>query len=326
MSLPRIGITLGDPGGIGPEIVVKSLLDTSALPPAQLVLFGDRSVLEEAERTLGKSLNCLHYDEKEDRENVRISLREVKAPLTSVKKGKAFGENGLASFLFFEEAVQAARRGELQSIVTAPISKLSWELGGISWRGHTEYLEKFYPEAMMTFWSERLTVALLSHHVPLKEALRKVKKKNLLRFFHTLRQSMDTARPGPYEFLVAGLNPHAGEHGLLGKEEAEEIIPAIEEAKASGLPFSGPYPPDVVFRIALGHPQKIVVALYHDQGLIAFKLEAFETGVNVTLGMPFIRSSPDHGTAFDVAGKGRASHRSMAEAIRLAAELSPRSF
>jgi 4-hydroxythreonine-4-phosphate dehydrogenase len=326
MSLPRIGITLGDPGGIGPEIVVKSLLDTSPLPPAQLVLFGDRSVLEEAERTLGKSLYCLLYDDNEDRDKARVSLKEVKAPLTSVKKGKASGENGLASFLFFKEAVQAARRGELQSIVTAPISKLSWELGGISWRGHTEYLEQFYPEAMMTFWSELLTVALLSHHVPLEEALRKVKKKNLLRFFQALRQSMETARPGSYEFLVAGLNPHAGEGGLLGKEESEEIIPAIEEAKSLGLPFSGPYPPDVVFRIALGHPEKIVVALYHDQGLIAFKLEAFETGVNVTLGMPFIRSSPDHGTAFDIAGKGRASQRSMVEAIRLAAELSPRSF
>ena len=323
MSLPRIGITLGDPGGIGPEIVVKSLLDTSALPPAQLVLLGNRPVLEEAERTLGKSLNCRSYDEKDDRENVRISLKEVKAPFPSGKKGGASGENGQASFLFFEEAVRAARRGEFQSIVTAPISKLSWELGGISWRGHTEYLEQFYPEAMMTFWSERLIVALLSHHVPLKEALRKVEKKNLLRFFHALHRSMDTARPGPYEFLVAGLNPHAGEDGLLGKEENKEIIPAIEEAKASGLAFSGPYPPDVVFRTALGHPEKIVVALYHDQGLIAFKLEAFETGVNVTLGMPFIRSSPDHGTAFDIAGKGRASHRSMVEAIRLAVELSP---
>jgi 4-hydroxythreonine-4-phosphate dehydrogenase len=326
MSLPRIGITLGDPGGIGPEIVVKSLLETSAVPPAQLVLFGNRSILEGAERMIGKSLNCLPYDQVEDHEKVRIYLKEVKVPLTSVNKGKASEENGQASFLFFKEAVQAARRGELQSIVTAPISKLSWELGGISWRGHTEYLEQFYPEAMMTFWSEQLTVALLSHHVPLKEALRKVKKKNLLRFFQTLRQSVETARPGPYEFLVAGLNPHAGEDGLLGKEEAEEIIPAIEEAKALGLPFDGPYPADVVFRTALGHPEKIVVALYHDQGLIAFKLEAFETGVNVTLGMPFIRSSPDHGTAFDIAGKGRASQRSMVAAIRLAVELSPRPF
>jgi len=326
MSLPRIGITIGDPGGIGPEIVVKSLLDTNILPPAQFVLFGALSVLDEAQSALGKYLKCLPYDIIQDREEAHILFREVKAPLTSVRKGKACAENGRASFLFFEEAVRAARRGELQSIVTAPISKLSWELAGISWRGHTEYLEQFYPEAIMTFWSELLTVALLSHHVPLKEALRKVNKKNLLRFFQTLCRSMKTARPGSYEFLVAGLNPHAGEDGLLGKEEGEEIIPAIEEAKTLGLPFSGPYPPDVVFRTALGHPEKIVVALYHDQGLIAFKLEAFETGVNVTLGMPFIRSSPDHGTAFDIAGKGRASCRSMVEAIRLAAELSPCPF
>jgi len=323
MSLPRIGITIGDPGGIGPEIVVKSLLDTNALPRAQFVLFGALSILDAAETALGKYLKCLPYDTKEDREEARVFFKDVKTPLPSVWKGKASAENGQASFLFFEDAVQAARRGELQSIVTAPISKLSWELGGISWRGHTEYLEQFYPEAIMTFWSELLTVALSSHHVPLKEALRKVKKKNLLRFFQTLARSMETARPGSYEFLVAGLNPHAGEDGLLGQEEKEEIIPAIEEAKTLGLPFSGPYPPDVVFRAALGQPEKIVVALYHDQGLIAFKLESFETGVNVTLGMPFIRSSPDHGTAFDIAGKGRASCRSMVEAIRLAVELSP---
>lgn len=326
MRLPRIGITLGDPGGIGPEVVIKSLSNVTALPEAHFVLFGDALVFEEAKRTLGISLNCRGYEETDDPEETRISFKEVKAPFDSLTKGGPSGENGLASFRFFEEAVRAAQRGELHSIVTAPISKLSWELGGVSWRGHTEYLEQFYPEAIMSFWSEVLTVALLSHHLPLKEALRKVKKKNLLRFFGTLHQCIKAVRPGPCEFLVAGLNPHAGEAGLLGTEENEEIIPAIQEAEALGIPISGPFPPDVVFRSALGHPDKLVVALYHDQGLIAFKLEAFETGVNVTLGMPFIRSSPDHGTAFDIAGKGRASHRSMAEAIRLAAELSPRSF
>lgn len=326
MSLPRIGITLGDPGGIGPEIVIKSLKNRSSLPQAHYVLFGDPSILAEEEKALGISLNWRCYDEKEDPKEAGISLKEINAPFASAKKRSASGENGLASFRFFEEAVGLARKGELESVVTAPISKLSWELGGISWRGHTEYLEQFYPEAMMTFWSEKLTVALLSHHLPLKEALKRVKKKNLLKFFRVLRQSAEKARRGPYELLVAGLNPHAGEDGLLGDEEKKEIIPAVEEARSQGLPVSGPYPPDVIFRRALGHPEKIVVALYHDQGLIAFKLEAFETGVNVTLGMPFIRSSPDHGTAFDIAGKGRANPVSMVEAIRLAVELSPSSF
>ncbi len=322
MRLPRIGISLGDPGGIGPEIVARSLIENPPLPQAKYIIFGDRGVLGEAGRLLGISLNFPNYEGK-DPDRPGIFVNEVQAPFSVMKKGIASGQNGVASFKFFEAAVRAARQGEIQALVTAPISKRSWELGGISWRGHTEYLSQFYPEAIMTFWSERLTVALLSHHVPLREAIRRVDKKSLLRFFEILRQSLEAVRPGSYEFLVAGLNPHAGEEGMLGTEEAEEIRPAIEEARSHGFLVSGPYPPDVIFRKAVGLPGKIVVALYHDQGLIAFKLEAFETGVNVTLGMPFIRTSPDHGTAFDIVGKGQASFRSMTEAIRLAAELSP---
>jgi len=323
MTLPRIGITLGDPGGIGPEIVVKSLQEISSLPPAEYIIFGDPAVLEAEEKFLGISLACRPYRENQPAQDTQISLKEVRALRGPVAKGRACGKNGRASFRFFEEAVKRARRGSLQSVVTAPISKLSWNLAEIPWRGHTEYLEQFYPQAIMTFWAERLTVALFSHHVPLREALKRIRRKNLLKFFHILDQSAEKARPGRYELLVAGLNPHAGEGGLLGDEERQEIIPAIEAARTEGIPASGPYPPDVIFRKALGHPERIVVALYHDQGLIAFKMEAFETGVNVTLGMPFIRSSPDHGTAFDIAGKGEASFRSMTEAIRLAAELSP---
>jgi len=315
MSLPRIGITLGDPGGIGPEIVIRSLSNLSLLPEAHYTIYGSSSVLEAEEKALGIKLD-----------RTKISVREVRSLPTAVKKGAADKDNGAASFLYFKEAVEAARAGEIKAIVTAPISKLSWSLGGIAWRGHTEYLEQFYPEAIMTFWSEKMKVALFSHHLALKEAIGRVTKKNLAAFFRILCKSVAEARPGTYQFLVAGLNPHAGEDGLMGGEEREEIIPAIEEAKAAGLNISGPYPPDGVFRNAFGHPDRVVVALYHDQGLIAFKLAAFGTGVNVTLGLPFIRSSPDHGPAFDIAGKNLADARSMIEAVRLAGELSPRVF
>ncbi|MEN6311151.1 MAG: 4-hydroxythreonine-4-phosphate dehydrogenase PdxA, partial [Acidobacteriota bacterium] len=142
---------------------------------------------------------------------------------------------------------------------------------------------------------------------------------NLLAFIRELCRTAGKAPGGPREFVVAGLKPHAGEDGLLGGEEEEEIRPAIEAARAEGLRVSGPYPPDTIFRSALDRPETMAVALYHDQGLIAFKLESFETGVNVTLGLPFVRTSPDHGTAFDIAGRGTASARSMVEAIRLAA-------
>ncbi len=315
MSLPRIGITLGDPGGIGPEIVIRSLANLSLIPDANYTIYGSSSVLEAEERSLD-----IELDRK------KISVREVGQLPSVVKKGTVDKDNGAAAFLYFKEVVAAARAGEIKAVVTAPISKLCWRLGGIRWRGHTEYLAQFYPEAVMTFWSEKMKVALFSHHLSLKKAIGRVRKKNLAAFFRILGESVAEARPGTYEFLVAGLNPHAGEDGLLGGEEREEIIPAIKEAKAAGLNISGPYPPDGVFRNAFGHPERVVIALYHDQGLIAFKLAAFGTGVNVTLGMPFIRTSPDHGPAFDIAGKKLADARSMIEAIRLAGELSPRVF
>lgn len=315
MSLSRIGITLGDPGGIGPEIVIKSLANPKGFPAAHYVLFGSSAILENEENALG-----LKLDRK------AVAIREVPTSLREVKKGAADKDNGSASFLYFQEAVEAARNGEIQALVTAPVSKRSWALGGIPWRGHTEYLERFYPGAVMTFWSEKMTVALFSHHLALREAIARVTRKNLANFFRALHECAAKTRPGKPEFLVAGLNPHAGEDGLLGCEERDEIRPAIEDARSAGLEISGPYPPDVIFRTALGHPEKIVIALYHDQGLIAFKLDAFATGVNVTLGLPFIRSSPDHGTAFDIAGKNVADPRSMTEAIRLASELSPRVF
>ena len=315
MSLPRIGVTLGDPGGIGPEIVLKSLSDRAHLPAAEYVVFGSSAVVEDAERLTGLKL---------DRTN--LTIRDIPYPRSAAKKGAPDKDNGAASFHYFREAVESARAGDLTAVVTAPISKRSWGQAGISWRGHTDYLEQFYPDAVMTFWSEAMKVALLSHHRPLKEAIALVTKGNCGRFFRVLRAGVEKIRPGPFEFFVAGLNPHAGEDGLLGNEEKEALIPAIDEARASGMRISGPYPPDVVFREALGRPERIVVALYHDQGLIPFKMAAFESGVNATLGLPFVRTSPDHGTAFDIAGKNQADPRSMREAVRWAGALSPGVF
>jgi len=313
MSRPRIGITLGDPGGIGPEIVAKALAASAPLPDSDYVLFGDEEGFRNEASRLGLTLAARS-----------VSFQAPGEARPSGRRGAPDKDNGAASFRAFEAAVADARAGVVQAIVTAPVSKKSWDLAGVPWRGHTDYLAAFYPDAIMTFWSESLTVALLSHHLPLREALARVTKGGLLRFLTSLRDGLASVSPGRHEFLVAGLNPHAGEEGLLGREESEEIGPAIREARESGLPVAGPFPPDVVFRSALGHPEKIVVALYHDQGLIPFKLAAFETGVNVTLGMPFVRTSPDHGTAFDIAGENRADPRSMIEAIRLAGRLALR--
>jgi 4-hydroxythreonine-4-phosphate dehydrogenase len=316
--LPKVGITLGDPGGIGPEIVLKAFSGDYAVPRADYVLFGSAQVLEQEERALGLHFDFKPADARPSDSSGTLSVHEIPGPLATVKKGAASAANGLASFLYFKAAVAEARKGNLRAIVTAPISKEAWALAGVRWKGHTEYLAQLYPGAIMAFWSEKIKVALLSHHVPLKEALKKVRRENLEAFFLSLHRSLKRIRPGGFEFVVSGLNPHAGEAGLLGREETREIVPAIKEVRKHGLRISGPYPPDVVFRSALGQANTIVIALYHDQGLIPFKLEAFDTGVNVSLGLPFVRTSPDHGTAFDIAGKNIAAPQSLVEAIKLA--------
>jgi len=319
MTLRRIGITLGDPGGIGPEIVLKALAGDYDLPAADYVLFGSVPVLRAEEKALG-----IHFDfgslkgQRPGRSGTLV-FHDIPSAMRRVTKGAPAAKNGRESFRFFQAAVAAARKGDLQAIVTAPVSKSSWALAGVPWKGHTDYLSHFYRGVIMAFWSEKLKVALLSHHVSLKEALKKIKTEPLLEFFISLDRSLKKVKPGRLEFLVAGLNPHAGEDGLLGREETGEIAPAIKEARRQGIKISGPYPPDVVFRSALGRSDKIVIALFHDQGLIPFKLAAFDSGVNVSLGLPFVRTSPDHGTAFDIAGRNAASPQSLVAAIRLAA-------
>jgi len=321
MTVPRIGVTPGDPGGIGPEIVVKTLSQPSALPPAAYVLFADPRIVEAEEERLGLRLEAREWRPDGPHE-AGVYISHVPAPGWAAVHGRVSAENGEASFRFFETAVAGARNGRLEAVVTAPISKAAWAIAGHPFRGHTEYLEKFYPGAIMSFWSERLKVALFTHHQPLHEAVDAVRKDALIDFFMMLHRALGKTPGGPFTVLVAGLNPHAGEDGSLGREEDEEIRPAIDAARRGGVPITGPFPPDTVFLHALGKKEAVVVALTHDQGLIAFKLDAFATGVNVTLGLPFVRTSPDHGTAFDIAGKGVADPRSLEEALRLAAVFS----
>lgn len=323
MTLLKIGITLGDPGGIGPEITLKALALKNSLPKAHYIIFGSSLVLKEAKEELGLKFKIPPLSKAKTSSRPSISLKEIANPLKIIKKGFPSKENGQTSFLFFKEAVKEAKKKVIQALVTAPISKRSWKLAGVQRSGHTDFLCRMYPQAIMAFWSEKLKVALFTHHLPLSEAIKKIKKGNLLDFFILLDQNMKKIQSNTFHFLLAGLNPHAGEEGLLGFEEKHEIIPAVEQAQKQGVNISGPFPPDIVFRSALNQSDKIVIALYHDQGLIPFKLESFEEGVNLTLGLPFIRTSPDHGTAFDIVGKGKANPQSMIKAIKLACVLSP---
>ena len=308
MNFPSIGITLGDPGGVGPEVVLKAIQDKTQLPEARFVLFGVRGLWE----SFIKEYPLLQSAAAE------YEFINIEAHVSQVKMGEAAAENGRISFFSFARAVEMAQRHRIDAIVTAPISKESWNLAGIKWAGHTEYMHSLYPEALMSFFSNNLNVSLFTHHLPLQKALKRIKKEALEDFLFLLFENVQKIWDKPFTFLMAGLNPHAGESGILGSEEIKEIIPAIKGAQARGVPVEGPFPADVVFRMAYGRKDRIVVALYHDQGLIAFKLAAFETGVNVTLGLPFVRTSPDHGTAFDIAGKRKADPRSMIQAIQLA--------
>jgi 4-hydroxythreonine-4-phosphate dehydrogenase len=321
MTIPTIGITAGDPGGIGPEVVVKTLARAGLLPEAAYVVFGDPRILEAEESRLRLPLDEREWRPEHPAEP-GVFLAAVPAPEGRAALGEVTAGNGEASFRAFEAAVARARAGRLAAVVTAPISKTSWGLAGHLFRGHTEYLARLYPGAVMAFWSERLKVALLSHHVPLREAIAKVRAEALLDFLRRLQKGLERVPGGPFRLLVAGLNPHAGEDGGIGREEIDEIRPALDRAAAEGLPVAGPFPPDTLYLQALGKSDVVAVALYHDQGLIPFKLASFATGVNVTLGLPFVRTSPDHGTALDIAGKGVADPRSMEEAIRLAAAFS----
>jgi 4-hydroxythreonine-4-phosphate dehydrogenase len=321
MILPRIGVTPGDPGGIGPEIAVRTLSRASALPPAAYILFSPARVIEAEEIRLGVRLGARAWP-PDGPAGPGIYLAPVAGSFGTPASGRVAEENGEIAFRSFEAAVAEARAGRIDALVTAPVSKAAWALAGHAFMGHTDYLASLYPGIVMTFWSDRLKVALLSHHRPLREAVAAVRMDALLALFRSLHASLEKLPGRPYRLLAAGLNPHAGEAGHLGREEEDEIRPAVAAAAAEGIPVTGPFPPDTVFRDALGRKDAVVVALYHDQGLIPFKLEAFATGVNATLGLPFARTSPDHGTAFDIAGKGVADARSMEEAVRLAAVFS----
>lgn len=319
-AIPRIGITLGDPAGIGPEIIVKGLSQVSSLPPAAYVLFGSGRVLEIEQRALNLVLPLKAWTPSDSSPGPGLYINDMELPRVKAAKGHPSAEGGRASFEYFSKAVEEAEKQTVTAIVTAPISKQAWSQAGVNWRGHTEYLARTYAGAIMAFWSEPLKVALLSHHLSLRDALSRVKAEILEVFFQTLEQSLVRRTSRRFQFLVAGLNPHAGEGGLMGEEE-EEILTAVRRARAAGMNIEGPFPPDTVFRRALGCPEVMVVALYHDQGLIPFKLVAFKTGVNFTLGLPFVRTSPDHGTAYDIASRRVADPTSFLNAVRLAVEL-----
>ncbi len=224
---------------------------------------------------------------------------------------------------YIQKAVELTLELEVDGIVTAPISKKSLHMAGYAWPGHTELLAELTGarEYAMMFVSRKIRVILCTIHTPLKDVPKKITKHTVLKTIRLAKKGAALLGIKDPEIAVAGLNPHAGESGVMGKEEVSSIIPAMKVVQREGIKVSGPYPPDVVFHKAVNNEFDMVVCMYHDQGLIPFKMLAFESGVNMTVGLPIIRTSPDHGTAFDIAWQNRADPSSMIEAIKLAAKL-----
>jgi 4-hydroxythreonine-4-phosphate dehydrogenase len=321
---PRLAITIGDAAGIGAEITLKALEQlTSSFVP---VVIGDADFLLKCSRKFG-----LIHDFEVIRKNQsipEIADKPIIYDLQNLEKPIRFGVEsasyGRAAAEYIQTAVRLCKENQVDAIVTAPISKKALQMAGYDFPGHTEFLAHLTgtKDFAMSFFAGNLRTVLLSTHLPLKEAIKLVKKKNLIKLIAFTDFEFRKLFYKKPKIAVAGLNPHASEKGMFGKEEYKEILPAIEYCREEyGIDVSGPYSPDTVFLRAFGGEFDFVVSCYHDQASIAVKCLAFGDAVNVTLGLPFIRTSVDHGTAFEIAGKGVADASSMIAAIRLARDL-----
>ncbi|MEM1606692.1 MAG: 4-hydroxythreonine-4-phosphate dehydrogenase PdxA [Candidatus Bathyarchaeia archaeon] len=324
---PVIGVTIGDPAGIGPEISIKALLEPSVLKVCKPVLIGDLSVLRSVNERLGLNASFRTIDSPEEAKGERGSIELIDLDNVNLKNlpvGEASSESGRASIQYIEKAVEYALRREFSAISTAPINKKAISMAGSKHIGHTEILGALcgVKEPLTMFWVKNMRIFFLTRHVPLIEAVKMVKKERIINMTLRIRKALHQLGINNPKIAVAALNPHASDGGLIGSEEIEEIIPAIRELQSMGLNVIGPIPADSVFRQALEQKYDAVLSLYHDQGHIPAKTLDFYGTVAVTLGLPFIRTSVDHGTAYDIAWKGLANHKSLVEAIKLAAKLS----
>lgn len=327
---PRIGITMGDAAGIGPEIVLKSLSDKNIFNVCQPVIIGDARILLQTARDL--NLDSEFSTAKKGDEIPPVSDKTIIYDLENIAGEVRYGEEsaatGKASAEYIEEAVRLWREGKIDAMATAPISKRAIHLGGYDFPGHTEFLAFLTAtkEFAMSFFAEKLRVVLLSTHVSLRDAINLVKKEKLVELIGFSHREISRLLKRNARIAVAGLNPHASEGGMFGSEEAAEILPAIRECREKyGIEVTGAYSPDTIFLRGFKGEFDAVLSCYHDQATIAVKCLSFGASVNVTLGLPLIRTSVDHGTAFDIAGKNLAEASSMQAAIKLAAELASNS-
>ncbi len=320
---PLIAIPLGDPAGIGPEIVVKSLAAPEVTGVARPVVVGDRNVVADAIAFTGAklSVNCLDRPGQGDyRPGVLNLISLDNIDKNRLRLGEVSGMCGKAAYEYIAKSIELANSRQVAAVATTPINKESLKAGGVDFIGHTEIFGALTntPDPLTMFEVRGLRVFFLTRHMSLRKACDAVKKERIIDYVKRCNQALQQLGVGEGTMAIAGLNPHSGEHGLFGDEEVREVEPAVKELLAMGYRVAGPIGADSVFHLALQGRFSSVLSLYHDQGHIATKTLDFERTIAVTCGMPILRTSVDHGTALDIAGKNIASPVSMIEAILIA--------
>ncbi len=328
---PVLALTMGDPAGVGPELCLRALAEPAVLDSCVPVLFGDAGVLARLTGTGGPDLPAARFERvtpeaflaapPADRPTL-VNCAAVDA--AAIAPGEVSAACGKAGYVYIEKAIGAALEGKVAGVVTAPIHKEALRLSGVDHPGHTEIFTALTgaPRSCMMLYSDKITVSMATTHIGFHEVPGRLSVERILDVTELTAEAMGRLLGRPARIGVLGLNPHAGEHGLFGQGEEEALVaPAVAEARSRGIDASGPLVPDAAFTSGVRANFDAFVCLYHDQGHIPFKMLAFDTGVNTTLGLPIIRTSVDHGTAFDIAWQGRASATSLYSAIEVAARL-----
>ncbi|MEE0628246.1 MAG: 4-hydroxythreonine-4-phosphate dehydrogenase PdxA [Lachnospiraceae bacterium] len=328
MKKPLIAVPIGDPAGVGPEIVAKSVASEEVFEAADCVIVGDKTIIENAIKIVGVDLTVHVISEAEEgdyRKGILNLIDLGNVDMAKFEFGKVNGMCGKAAYEYIAKCIELANEGKVDAVATTPINKESLRAGGINYIGHTEIFGALTgtEDPLTMFETNGMRVFFLTRHVSLREMLDMITKDRIIDYVKRCMKALEKLGVTDGTMAIAGLNPHSGEHGLFGWEEVNEIMPAIEELQAEGYQVVGPIGADSVFHQAAQGRYNSVLSLYHDQGHIATKTLDFEKTIAITNGMPILRTSVDHGTAFDIAGKGIVSAVSMIEAILLAAKYAP---
>lgn len=328
MKKPLIAVPIGDPAGVGPEIVAKSVASEEVFEAADCVIVGDKTIIENAIKIVGVDLTVHVISEAEEgdyRKGILNLIDLGNVDMAKFEFGKVNGMCGKAAYEYIAKCIELANEGKVDAVATTPINKESLRAGGINYIGHTEIFGALTgtEDPLTMFETNGMRVFFLTRHVSLREMLDMITKDRIIDYVKRCMKALEKLGVTDGTMAIAGLNPHSGEHGLFGWEEVNEIMPAIEELQAEGYQVVGPIGADSVFHQAAQGRYNSVLSLYHDQGHIATKTLDFEKTIAITNGMPILRTSVDHGTAFDIAGKGLVSAVSMIEAILLAAKYAP---